>query len=384
MLRGTAIDPLENLKTYHYECTDKSILANKVLNPYYDWVVNLIPLWIAPNLITVCGLLCVITSYFITVNHDPELIGSAPRRIILVNAILFFLYATFDAIDGKQARRTNEKSPLGQLFDHGSDSLVCCMSSVLVCSAAGFGRSVSFYMFLFCLMIGFYCVALEEYYTGIFNLGYINGATEGVYSVILVQLITFIFGKNFWNFSKNNFLEKLFCKLLNIKFQNYFETDFATFCFLFSVGTIIYTLYNIKKYKKKRRSRRSLLQIFQLLVILGLTWSARYIFIRGYALIFFLQLFPLFFNFSILCTQTVYSHLLKEKIPMPIFSYFLYFISLSILNIRGFGIYNVIIIPILSMVSSFLYFQFVFDIVVEICNYLKINCLTITKRNKKN
>jgi hypothetical protein len=27
---------------------------------------------------------------------------------------------TFDAVDGKQARRTNSSSPLGELFDHGN------------------------------------------------------------------------------------------------------------------------------------------------------------------------------------------------------------------------------------------------------------------------
>lgn len=29
---------------------------------------------------------------------------------------------TFDAVDGKQARRTNSSSPLGELFDHGTCS----------------------------------------------------------------------------------------------------------------------------------------------------------------------------------------------------------------------------------------------------------------------
>ena len=28
-----------------------------------------------------------------------------------------------DAIDGKQARRTNSNNPLGELFDHGCDAL---------------------------------------------------------------------------------------------------------------------------------------------------------------------------------------------------------------------------------------------------------------------
>ena len=34
-----------------------------------------------------------------------------------------FIYQTLDAIDGKQARRTNSSNPLGELFDHGCDSV---------------------------------------------------------------------------------------------------------------------------------------------------------------------------------------------------------------------------------------------------------------------
>ena len=34
-----------------------------------------------------------------------------------------FIYQSLDAIDGKQARRTNSNSPLGELFDHGCDAL---------------------------------------------------------------------------------------------------------------------------------------------------------------------------------------------------------------------------------------------------------------------
>jgi phosphatidylglycerophosphate synthase len=31
--------------------------------------------------------------------------------------VSLFIYQSFDAIDGKQARRTNTSSPLGELFD---------------------------------------------------------------------------------------------------------------------------------------------------------------------------------------------------------------------------------------------------------------------------
>lgn len=38
-------------------------------------------------------------------------------------ALGLFLYQSLDAIDGKQARRTDSSSPLGELFDHGCDSV---------------------------------------------------------------------------------------------------------------------------------------------------------------------------------------------------------------------------------------------------------------------
>ena len=47
----------------------------------------------------------------------------APRWVYLFCAIGLFVYQSLDAIDGKQARRTNTNTPLGELFDHGCDSL---------------------------------------------------------------------------------------------------------------------------------------------------------------------------------------------------------------------------------------------------------------------
>ena len=38
-------------------------------------------------------------------------------------AVGLFVYQSLDAIDGKQARRTNSGSPLGELFDHGCDAI---------------------------------------------------------------------------------------------------------------------------------------------------------------------------------------------------------------------------------------------------------------------
>jgi hypothetical protein len=41
----------------------------------------------------------------------------------LLCGIGLFIYQSLDAIDGKQARRTGSSTPLGELFDHGCDSV---------------------------------------------------------------------------------------------------------------------------------------------------------------------------------------------------------------------------------------------------------------------
>ena len=40
-----------------------------------------------------------------------------------IHAAALFVYQHMDAVDGKQARRTGNSSPLGLLFDHGCDAL---------------------------------------------------------------------------------------------------------------------------------------------------------------------------------------------------------------------------------------------------------------------
>ncbi|XP_026192112.1 uncharacterized protein LOC113147075 [Cyclospora cayetanensis] len=48
------------------------------------------------------------------------------------DAVVSFIPMTLDAVDGKQARRTNTSTPLGQLFDHGCDSFSTVSSRLAV------------------------------------------------------------------------------------------------------------------------------------------------------------------------------------------------------------------------------------------------------------
>ena len=46
---------LENLNLYKYKSGEYSVL-DKLLTPFWNWFVEFIPLWLAPNLVTLLGL----------------------------------------------------------------------------------------------------------------------------------------------------------------------------------------------------------------------------------------------------------------------------------------------------------------------------------------
>jgi len=62
-------------------------------------------------------------SYALSAYYTPELKGVCPWYIYVIHAVCLFCYQTLDALDGKHARRTNNSSALGELFDHGCDAI---------------------------------------------------------------------------------------------------------------------------------------------------------------------------------------------------------------------------------------------------------------------
>lgn len=83
--------------------------------------MKLIPKTVAPNLITVVGTLIHIIGNLslIVQGKGAEL---WPLSLLLFG-ICVFVYYTIDNVDGKQARRTHNSSPLGMCMDHGCDVL---------------------------------------------------------------------------------------------------------------------------------------------------------------------------------------------------------------------------------------------------------------------
>merc|ERR1712151_883998 len=88
-----------------------------------DYIVTLLPTWLAPNLITLIGFsFNVIPHLVIIALYGNEMEGPIDSWVSVMVGFSYFVYLTFDNTDGKQARRTGSGSPLGMLFDHGLDA----------------------------------------------------------------------------------------------------------------------------------------------------------------------------------------------------------------------------------------------------------------------
>ena len=111
---------VENIANHKYVPGHYTHLDN-MCNPMWTYLTELLlPLWIAPNMVTTLGGLHCAISYLVVRTLCKDYNESVPNWVILLCAYCTFAYYTLDCMDGKQARRTQQSSPLGQLFDHGA------------------------------------------------------------------------------------------------------------------------------------------------------------------------------------------------------------------------------------------------------------------------
>jgi ethanolaminephosphotransferase len=108
------------------------------------------------------------------------------------------MYQTFDNVDGKQARRTGTSSGLGELFDHGIDSLNCTLASLLETAAMGLGTSKSGVFTALCPCLPMFFSTWETYHTHTLSLGVINGPTEGLLLACTFMVISGYYGPGIW------------------------------------------------------------------------------------------------------------------------------------------------------------------------------------------
>eukprot|EP00123_Amoebidium_parasiticum_P012179 comp21176_c0_seq1/m.28709 comp21176_c0_seq1/g.28709 ORF comp21176_c0_seq1/g.28709 comp21176_c0_seq1/m.28709 type:complete len:401 (-) comp21176_c0_seq1:66-1268(-) len=199
--RATALltpEMLKRLETHTYKSSDASFLDYYVMQYFWNWVVNYVPAWVAPNLLTITGLAinAVVTAGFMW--QVPHMEGDAGTNWYLLCAASVFVYQTLDAIDGKQARRTGSGSCLGELFDHGCDAFSNTLVVLATVTTAQMGTSVGGALVVINFLLAFYCAHWQTFVTGVLEFGWVD-VTEGQMLMIAVHLTTALLGPAIWN-----------------------------------------------------------------------------------------------------------------------------------------------------------------------------------------
>uniref|UniRef100_A0A8C5CGX3 Ethanolaminephosphotransferase 1 n=1 Tax=Gadus morhua TaxID=8049 RepID=A0A8C5CGX3_GADMO len=189
-----------------YSAVDSNPLSVYVMHPFWNSVVKVLPTWLAPNLITFTGFMFLVLNFLMLAFYDYDFIASAHEHVHVPSWVWFaaglfnFLAYTLDGVDGKQARRTNSSTPLGELFDHGLDSWACIFFVTTVYSIFGRGETgvsvATLYYILWVVLFSFILSHWEKYNTGILFLPWGYDASQVTISI--VYIVTAVVGVETW------------------------------------------------------------------------------------------------------------------------------------------------------------------------------------------
>ena len=172
---------------YEYRCEDHSILLRVLKDPVFMPLVRALPSTITPNQVTVAGHVAIWLS-FAWVLRMP----SAPAALCAALAVAYAFYNISDCIDGMLARHSGRMSRLGELLDHGLDSL----SIPLV--VLGFGlltHQPAWVLLTSTGVVGFmnFATLMHGYRIGYVHLGTI-GIIEGIFCASALCGFAALFG----------------------------------------------------------------------------------------------------------------------------------------------------------------------------------------------
>lgn len=303
---------VQNLHLYKYSGTDKSLVSKYLLGPYWNWLVTLFPTSVAPNTITLSGLLLVCINFATLAYVDPGLecatqlkldstahtlalnsafpsdakllpvtplfknfgipgaaskVDFAPRSdsagnclppwVFYTWALCLFAYQSLDAIDGKQARRTGMAGPLGELFDHGCDAINTTLECVLCCAALNLGRSVWVPGTVIATLTNFYLTTWEEFHTGTLFLSAFSGPVEGILMIVAIYALTAaVGGPLFWDRGILNVTGLAKIDLISEKLANYnlpLNDAFLTFGLFGLAGNVAGSYSNVIAARRERK-----------------------------------------------------------------------------------------------------------------------------------
>ncbi|KYR02363.1 CDP-alcohol phosphatidyltransferase [Tieghemostelium lacteum] len=390
---------LFNLSKHKYSGIDDSLLAKYVLQKYWNFALKFLPLNIAPNLVTLTGTIAIVVTFLIVAYYSPFLTGTLPTWLYVLCGLSLFFYQTMDNLDGKQARRTNSSSALGQLFDHGCDSLVCMFQSLSQASVGQYGTgSLALVQLFIATFLPFWMATWEEYHTGTLHLGKFNGPDEGIIIIVLSCFVTAYFGGDIWVQKLSYFIPKSQESMwISILPQGLLQLQLNQLTVsLLAIPCIITCYFNIQNVVKHLRAKNqpifpAIKHILVWVLVFTFSLSWYYTSTSFYNLSSVWHQYPRTTQYTIgiifgeLVSRLIIAHMCHDSyaiIQKPIIP----LILISIFSNLTFYLQRelvpeYILLFIFTIYCSIQYSLFVRDIVKQLCAFLKIKCFSIAKQH---
>ena len=368
----------EKLINYKYKGGDNSILCIYVINPFCNFIVEYFPKWLAPNIITCSGFFFNLLNLIITLYYTGWKGGDyIPPWACIACAISYTTYIILDYSDGKQARRLNASSPLGLLFDHGTDSCTTFYVSIVTGSITNFNNINQYLIYYIPISCTFFLNTWEEYYVGELVLPIIHGVAEGTLYADIVYIIGALYGKSFY------LKEITVFNKYKLKYNEINAILIGFGGFLFSLKSFCGVLINMKKNKRIAAIKNTLIYILFATSLLSVVFLNDSIIAREYPKFLVLTYG---FQFAKILGILQLSHILNSPYKaftpvflIPLFSLLIHSIIYYFFNT------NLLVSIDALIIASFIWnllswMHFVYFCSDEICEILNINRFVLGKR----
>lgn len=345
----------------------------------------------SPNAITLTGFAFVVLNFITIMWYNPNLDTDCPPWVYASCAVGMFLYQTFDAVDGMQARRTKQSGPLGELFDHSVDACNTALGVLVFAAAMNLGQSWMTFLALFGSTMTFYVQTWDEYYTQILTLGVVSGPIEGVLTLCTVYSITAYVGRgSFWHqpmletlgVSKPSFLSN---QIYQMPFTQWYLV-YGGIVLFFSTGVSIMHVMKVRR----QRGQDPFVPLYGLLPMVAIwTLVPAYLYLQPAVLKNYTIPFGLYVGLinAYSVGRIIVGHLVKSGFPYH--NVLLYPLALGVIDsagplvglwsapVLGYGIGQTAFVFGCLGLAVGTYGSFVFDVITTICDYIDIWCLSI-------
>jgi ethanolaminephosphotransferase len=296
------------------------------------------------------------------------------------------------------SRRTHQSGPLGELFDHGVDALNTSLEVLIFAGSQNMGHGWRTVATLFASLLTFYVQTWDEYHTKTLTLGIVNGPVEGILILVAVYAVTgFMGGAHFW---QQAMLPTVGVPHLPFIPDFLYNLSFTDWYMIQGTIMLVYnTVESARNVIRARRARGDKSRYALVgLVPFAVTWILTVLYLALQPNILHNHIIP-FALFAGLVNaysvgQIITAHLVKLDFPYynvlvlplaygvidslgPWLQYETSTPWLGWPSALGDDVYQVAFMFSMLGMAIGVYGSFVVDVIVTICDYLDIWCLTI-------